>query len=420
MRSIKGKESFNRIYERSTVMNYVLAIDVAKNKSMVSLISSCGEILIEPYEINHKLSDLQKLNERIEKFNIYYEDLTVFMESTSTYHLPVKRFFKENTLYEVCVINPIYSALNKRNLRKTKTDKQDCFNLADLFFSKNIKNYKDHEQYYINLNMITREYTFLTEECVKFKNRFRKLINLTFPEYEDLFKKDLIFSNTALKFIKKYPHSEIISNTRIDALANTMIKLNGRHSKYYLRKAEKIKETAKNSYSSFSKDYEIVKELVRTITTLEYIITQQDKIKKQLIQKAKRCYLFECINKIEGIGELTTSLIIGELKDINRFNNIKELTAYCGLDPSIRQSGSSINVRGHISKAGNRYIRKILYNTIQNIIRTCSKTNPQNDILLYYRKKRNEGKHHYVASIACTTKLLRRILVECKKQQIYM
>ena len=42
-------------------MKYVLAIDVAKNKSMVSLISSCGEVLIEPYEINHKLKDFINL-----------------------------------------------------------------------------------------------------------------------------------------------------------------------------------------------------------------------------------------------------------------------------------------------------------------------------------------------------------------------
>ena len=36
--------------------HYVLAIDVAKGKSMVSLIGSCGEILISPYEINHNLN----------------------------------------------------------------------------------------------------------------------------------------------------------------------------------------------------------------------------------------------------------------------------------------------------------------------------------------------------------------------------
>ena len=30
-------------------------------------------------------------------------------------------------------------------------------------------------------------------------------------------------------------------------------------------------------------------------------------------------------------------------------------------------------------------------------------------------KKRNEGKHHYAAIIACTTKLLRQILALCKQ-----
>ena len=109
-------------------MKYVLAIDVAKNKSMVSLINNCGEVLIEPYEVNHKLNDFKDLKERIEKNNIFYDDLTVFMESTSTYHLSIKRFFKENTLYKICVINPLHSAMHKRNLRKTKTDKQDCYN----------------------------------------------------------------------------------------------------------------------------------------------------------------------------------------------------------------------------------------------------------------------------------------------------
>ena len=396
-------------------MKYVLAIDVAKNKSMVTLISSCGEVLIEPYEISHFLCDFIKLKERIEKFEICYKDLVVFMESTSTYHLSVKRFFCENTFYEVFVINPIYSSMYKRNLRKTKTDKQDCLTLAELYFSKNLKNYNDHEQYYLNLNTLAREYDFLMKECVKIKNKFRKLVNLTFPEYEKIFQKDSIFSKTALELIKKYPHADIISNTRVDALTNTLIKPNGRHEKFYRQKAELIKEISKTSYAAVSKDDELTKELVRIIDTLIFMIEKEEQTKTKLINKAKNNYLFEAIYNIEGIGELTTALIIGELKDINRFDNIKQLTAYCGLDPTIRQSGTSLNYGGHISKTGNSYIRRILFNAVQNIIRNCSRNNPQNDILLYYRKKRNEGKHHYVASIACTTKLLRRILAECKK-----
>ena len=97
------------------------------------------------------------------------------------------------------------------------------------------------------------------------------------------------------------------------------------------------------------------------------------------------------------------------------FNNIKELTAYCGLDPSIKQSGKSVNVNGPISKSGNKYIRKMLYIACSNIIRVTAISKQENDIEIYYRKKRNEGKHHYASIVACTTKLLRKILALCKQ-----
>ena len=100
---------------------------------------------------------------------------------------------------------------------------------------------------------------------------------------------------------------------------------------------------------------------------------------------------------------------------MNRFKNIKELTAYCGLDPSIKQSGKSINIKGPISKSGNKYLRKILFISILNILSVTRVCHIENDIETYYRKKRNEGKHHYVATIACTTKLLQQIFVLCKQ-----
>lgn len=60
-------------------------------------------------------------------------------------------------------------------------------------------------------------------------------------------------------------------------------------------------------------------------------------------------------------------------------------------------------------------MRKLLFISCLNIIRLSSKCHFENDIEIYYRKKRNEGKHHYAATIACTTKLLLQILASCKQ-----
>lgn len=390
-------------------MKSCLAIDVTKSKSMVTLVSSCGEVLIEPYEINHSINDFTNLLNRINKLKL--DNISVIMESTSVYHRPIERFFLENN-FKVFVINPIYGKMHKRNLRKTKTDKEDCFNLINLFFTNAFKEYIKPEQLYLDLNALSRQYFALDELCVNLKNRYKNLVYLCFPEYELVFKNNTIYSNIALEFIEKYPHADIISNTRIDKLQNFFKKHN---FSYWKAKPIKIKEAASNSYPSVGINDELVFNLSQIARLVNEYQKAIDIIKYKITFLAKKSKYFEHINSIYGIGEFTTSIIIAELGDINRFNNIKELTAYCGLDPSIKQSGKSINVHGPISKSGNKYMRKILYISVSNIIRLTAISKQENDIEIYYRKKRNEGKHHYASIVACTTKLLRKILALCKQ-----
>ena len=390
-------------------MHNCLAIDVAKGKSMVTLVSSSGEVLIDPYEVNHSINDFTNLLNRINKFKL--DNISVIMESTGIYHRPIERFFLENN-FKVFVINPIYGKMHKRNLRKTKTDKEDCFNLVNLFLTNTFKEYSKPDQLYLDLNALSRQYFALDELCVNLKNRYKNLVYLCFPEYEKLFKGNTIYSSIALKFIEEYPHANIISNTRIDKLQNFFKK---QGFSYWKSKPIKIKEAASNSYPSVDMNDEIVSNLSQISRLVNEYQKAIDIVKYKIVFLSKKSKYFETINSIYGIGEFTTSIIIAELGDINRFNNIKELTAYCGLDPSIKQSGKSINVHGPISKSGNKYMRKILYIAVLNIIRLTSISKQENDIEIYYRKKRNEGKHHYASTVACTTKLLRKILALCKQ-----
>ena len=334
-------------------MQYVLAIDVAKGKSMVSLISSCGEVLIDPYEINHSIYDFSKLLNRINKLKL--DNISVIMESTGIYHRPVERFFLENH-FKVFVINALYSKMYKRNLRKTKTDKLDCISLAELFFTTNFKEYVKPDTIYLNMNALSRQYHALSEVTNNLKNRYKNLVYLCFPEYELLFKGNTIYSDIALSFIEQYPHAELISDTRIDSLQNFFKNKNFSHWK---SNPTKIKEVAMNSYPSVNKEDEIVSDLRGMAKLIHTNQTEIDTIKEKLIANGKQTKYFHSITSIFGIGEFTASLILAELGDINRFNNIKELTAYCGLDPSIKQSGKSIHIKGPISKSGNKYMRKI-------------------------------------------------------------
>ena len=61
-------------------MHNCLAIDIAKGKSMVTLVSSSGQVLIEPYEINHSINSFTNLLNRINNFKL--DNISVIMEST--------------------------------------------------------------------------------------------------------------------------------------------------------------------------------------------------------------------------------------------------------------------------------------------------------------------------------------------------
>ena len=391
------------------LMHYVLAIDVAKEKSMGTLISSCGEVLIDPYEFKHSKQDFSSLLVRIKKLDI--KDVSVIMESTGIYHRPVERFFLENH-FKVYVINPLYSKNHKNSLRKTKTDKLDCLSLAELFFTHTFREVVKPSELYLNMNALSRQYFALSESNIDLKNRYKNLLYLCFPEYEKIFVGNMVYSDIALSFISQYPHPEIISKTRLCFL-QTFFKR--KKFRYWKSKATKIKEIANTSYPSVNYNDEIVANLSQIAKIINNQQNNINIVKEKLINFAKCTPYFTPINSINGIGEFTTAIIIAELGDINRFNNIKELTAYCGLDPTIKQSGKTINTHGPISKSGNKYMRHILFLSALNIVRITSLSKKENDIEIYYRKKRNEGKHHYVATIATTTKLLRKIFAVCKQ-----
>ena len=398
-------------------MKTVLSVDVAKGKSMFMLMNSEGEIFIDSIELKHNLENFNKLKKQVETFEI--SDLTVFMESTGIYHLPVERYFKENG-FNTLVINSLTTKNNYDTIRKTKTDKKDCFRLAKLFFVNEVE-YHDlsKKDLYANLKAMTRQYFYLTQVNVSCKNRYKRLINICFPELETIFKSSRIYEETALNFIKVFPHAEIVKEKRIDALYNNLYKTNSRHDYYYKRLAHEIKEIASNSYPGIDKDHSDVQNLSNIAEMLQNNIKNINELKERMIETAKQSPYFKIINSFYGIGEVLTAELLGELGDITRFDNHKQLIAFCGLDPTIIQSGKSINVHGAISKRGDKYARWILFNISQMVVKLGHQY-PEHPVYNYYLKKKAEGKHYYESLTACSTKILRMLYSMCKNNKQFL
>jgi transposase len=120
--------------------------------------------------------------------------------------------------------------------------------------------------------------------------------------------------------------------------------------------------------------FDVPKEVVKANQIIIDAITKQIEKVKKLIEKTalENEEISEKINRIcqvKGLSILSVATIIAETNGFKFFENVRQLISYAGLDVREFQSGSSINRKTHISKKGNKHIRKILYFPAINVAR---------------------------------------------------
>ena len=113
---------------------------------------------------------------------------------------------------------------------------------------------------------------------------------------------------------------------------------------------------------------------------------------------------YDVISEMPGCGKKLTSRVIAEIGDIRRLKNAGSIIAYAGLDTPPYQSGQFEATNRHISKRGNKYLRKTGYEVMKSIKSSCKL---DNELKVYIIKKEKEGKSKKVAKIAGLNKFLR-------------
>jgi transposase len=69
----------------------------------------------------------------------------------------------------------------------------------------------------------------------------------------------------------------------------------------------------------------------------------------------------ELLLSIPGIGSVTAPKVLALLGDVRKFKNAKALSAFIGVAPRLKESGSSVRGRSMMSRVGHASMRKALY-----------------------------------------------------------
>lgn len=99
--------------------------------------------------------------------------------------------------------------------------------------------------------------------------------------------------------------------------------------------------------------------------SLAHLATQIATVKQQIARHIDQHPMLRqqqnWLESIPGIGATTAARLLGELGDLARFTSARQVAAFAGLVPQIRQSGTSVRGRGRLSRLGSRRLRRSLY-----------------------------------------------------------
>ena len=87
----------------------------------------------------------------------------------------------------------------------------------------------------------------------------------------------------------------------------------------------------------------------------------QQQIREHIEQHPDLKQRRDLLTSIPGVADTTAAAILAELGQMNQFSAARQVAAFAGLVPKIRQSGSSVRGRSTLSKRGSSRLRHSLY-----------------------------------------------------------
>ena len=371
---------------------YIVGIDIGKNHHEASIVSPEGKQIGRSlrFATTHKGAD--SLMSFIFK-NIGNSPCVFGMEATGHYWYPIYSFLKAKG-YTIYVINPIQSdSLRKMYIRQTKNDSIDSFLIAEVIRFGQFGTTSMADENILAMRQLCRYRDSVISSRTEIKLRIGTIMEQIFPEYEKQFSS--LWVSTSMGILEKYLTPENIENAPIDELFE-IIK-DKSHNRLTKAKAISIKEAAADTFGIKIAQDAFSFQLKQLIDRMNFLDKQIEALDIEIMKYYEQ---FDCyLHTIPGIGIIGAATILAEIGDISRFKNSSALVAFAGMDPTVRQSGEFNSTHNHMSKRGSPYLRHAIFLAAT----TCSFQN--SPLNAYYKKKRDQGKHHLTATRAVARKL---------------
>lgn len=160
---------------------------------------------------------------------------------------------------------------------------------------------------------------------------------------------------------------------------------------------------------------DIIQDLTTRIKDLKDQIAKLDRTIEDEIANSKPLQKnYSLLKSVVGIGPLIAAFMIVTTNNFDAFDNARKYNCYAGIAPFEHTSGSSVKGRTKVSHLANKRIKTLLYNGANSAVRF------DQELGNYYKRKKEEGKHHQSIVNAVANKIVGRAFAVIKRGTPYV
>ena len=388
-----------------------VGIDVGADFSWMSIVLPNQQFVGKPYKILHNSMNslalaVSKIKEAEEMYSL---ESRIFLESTGIYHYPLFCYLRDKG-FNCSVINPIITKNSTNiNIRKVHNDRFDSKKAALVGLKPDLKVSLMPSDLALNCRNLCREYYDLMDSRNAYVNKLIGELRMVFPQYLGIFSKVTI--DTSLILLETYTSPSAFINADKQEIID-LIRSTARFGLTYACNKYNAIIQAANDADEFG--YILDSNIKRIRLYIGFIRKYDEEINSilesmhELVAANEDTDFVKQIRLIEtfkGAGFLSAMSLMGEIGDFSAFSKPKQLFAYFGLDPAVKQSGKFEGTKIQMSKRGSAIARRVIHTlTLQSI--SASRTGEsKNPVLRDYYLKKCESKPKLVAMGAVSHKV---------------
>lgn len=382
----------------------VVGVDIAKKIHYARAFDDRGIELGKVCKFTNSRDGFQKFSIWMETLQAKHkkDDIVVGFEPTGHYWWNLGDYLKACAV-KLAILNPFHVKCSREldDNSPSKTDHKDPMTIAMLVTQGRYRDVYLAEGVYQELREGVSERERLVEDLVRLNNRVIRWLDVYFPEFTLVFKSWK--GKTARLLLELYstPSSLVAAGT--DVILDTL--------RQHLKRSpsrktiERLVEVAKTSIGRQHGMKQAVQSLQHLLTSYSLLESQKQDVEDMMIDLLQEIPAAEHIMAIQGVGPISTAIILSEIGDIERFDDPRQIIKYAGLSLRYNTSGKHKG-KTTISKRGRRLLRHAVFRTVVSMLAT----NPEFRFLHAINQKREVNPLNKMQSITALSGKFLRIL----------